>query len=131
MEVNPSNFVHLHLHTEYSTLDGINRVDELPEYIAGLGQEACAITDHGNICGSYKFFKSCKKQNIKPVIGMEAYYTVADRTVRELDDLEEKYYHLVLLAKNNNGLKNLYKYELYEAKNYRVSLMKDYQVVYS
>jgi DNA polymerase-3 subunit alpha len=97
------------MHTEYSTLDGINRIDSLPQYIAGLGQDACAITDHGNISGSYKFYKSCIESNIKPIIGMEAYYTVNDRSAKELDDLDQKYYHLVLLAMNKSGLRNLYK----------------------
>jgi DNA polymerase-3 subunit alpha len=67
------------------------------------------MTDHGNVSGSYSFFKSCKKAGVKPIIGMEAYYTVGDRTVREVDDLEESYYHLVLVAMNNTGLKNLFK----------------------
>jgi len=101
-------FVHLHLHTEYSTLDGINRVDTLPEHIKNIGQQAVAITDHGNVSGSYKFYQSCTKAGIKPIIGMEAYYIVKDRTARELDDLGEKYYHLVLLAQNKTGLQNLY-----------------------
>jgi len=104
-----NEFVHLHTHTEYSLLDGINRIDTLPKHIAGLNQKALAITDHGNVSGSYKFYKSCLKNNIKPIIGMEAYYTVEDRTVREADDLEQSYYHLILLALNNKGLHNLYK----------------------
>ena len=73
-----SEFVHLHLHTEYSILDGINRVEKLPEYIKSIGQDTVAMTDHGNISGSYKFFKECKKAHVKPIIGMEAYYTVLD-----------------------------------------------------
>ena len=104
-----NNFVHLHVHTEYSLLDGINKVSTLPSYIEGIGQKALAITDHGNVSGSYKFYKECKKVGIKPIIGMEAYYTVEDRTVREKDDLGESYYHLVLHALNNEGLHNLYK----------------------
>jgi len=102
-----SNFTHLHVHTEYSVLDGINRVNTLPEYVKGLGQTALAITDHGNISGSYRFFKECRKADIKPIIGMEAYYTTSDRGLRELDDLGEKYYHMVLLAQNDVGLRNL------------------------
>lgn len=101
------SFAHLHLHSEMSLLDGINRLDSLPEHIKSMGQTACALTDHGNISGSYKFFKSCNKAGVKPLLGMEAYYTTADASVRELDDLGEKYYHLVLLAKNGNGLRNL------------------------
>jgi DNA polymerase-3 subunit alpha len=102
-----SDFVHLHMHTEYSTLDGINRVDTLPEHIESLGQKAVAITDHGNISGSYRFVKECRAKNIKPIVGLEAYYTPHDAAVRELDDLGKRYYHMVLLAKNGQGLANL------------------------
>ena len=104
-----NDFVHLHVHTEYSLLDGINRIETLPEYIKNLGQRSLAITDHGNVSGSYKFFKACNKVGVQPIIGMEAYYTVNDRTVRELDDLDAPYYHLILIALNNEGLHNLYK----------------------
>lgn len=104
-----NDFVHLHMHTEYSLLDGINKVSNIPTHIASLNQKAVAITDHGNVSGSYRFYKECKKAGIKPIIGMEAYYTVNDRSVREKDDLEKPYYHLVLLAMNNTGLKNLFK----------------------
>ena len=103
------DYVHLHVHTEYSLLDGINRVKTLPEHIKNLGQRSLAITDHGNVSGSYRFYKSCKKVGIQPIIGMEAYYTINDRTVREVDDLGESYYHLILIALNNKGLHNLYK----------------------
>lgn len=101
------DFVHLHMHTEYSTLDGINRVDTLPEYIKSLGQHSVAITDHGNISGSYRFFKACRSVGVKPIIGLEAYYTPFDASIRALDDLGKRYYHMVLLAKNGQGLRNL------------------------
>ena len=104
-----NDFVHLHVHTEYSLLDGINRIETLPEYIKNLGQRSLAITDHGNVSGSYKFFKACNKVGVQPIIGMEAYYTINDRSVRELDDLDAPYYHLILIALNNEGLHNLYK----------------------
>jgi DNA polymerase-3 subunit alpha len=107
--MNEKQFVHLHLHTEYSLLDGINRVDNIPEYIKSINQGAVAITDHGNVSGSYRFYKKCKEVGIKPIIGMEAYYAINDRTVREVDDLGESYYHLVLVAMNNEGLHNLFK----------------------
>lgn len=110
-----SKFTHLHLHTEFSTLDGINRVNTLPEYIKSIGQNSCAITDHGNISGSYKFYKSCRKAGIKPIIGLEAYYTVGDRAVRERDELNKAYYHMVLLAGNNTGLHNLMKLSSYSS----------------
>lgn len=103
----PSAFCHLHMHTEFSTLDGINRLDTLPAHIKSMGQPAVAITDHGNISGSYQFYKNCKKAGVKPLIGLEAYYTPFDSSVRELDDLGKRYYHMVLLAKNGTGLRNL------------------------
>ena len=106
-------YVHLHVHTEYSLLDGINKVNRLPAYAKKLGMPAVAMTDHGNVSGSYKFYKECKKQDIKPIIGMEAYYTVNDRTAKEPDHLGKSYYHLILLAQNNTGLHNLMKLSSY------------------
>ena len=108
-----NDFVHLHMHTEYSLLDGINKINTLPTHVSNMGQKAVAITDHGNVSGSYRFYKECRKKNIKPIIGMEAYYTVEDRTVKQKDDLENSYYHMVLLAMNNVGLHNLYKLSTY------------------
>ena len=106
----PEDFVHLHVHTEYSTLDGINKINSLPTYAKEeLGQNALAITDHGNISGSYKFVKECRNVGIKPIVGMEAYYTVGDRTAREKDELEKAFYHMILLAADNTGLHNLIK----------------------
>ncbi len=94
---------------EYSLLDGINRTDTLPEYIKSLGQKAVAITDHGNVSGSYEFYKSCNKAGVQPIIGMEAYYSTAGRKIKERDDLGQNYYHMVLIALNNEGLHNLFK----------------------
>tara|TARA_Y100000310_G_scaffold158679_2_gene158108 strand:+ start:2545 stop:4956 length:2412 start_codon:yes stop_codon:yes gene_type:complete len=102
-------FVHLHVHTEYSLLDGINKVARLPTFVKSLGQPAVAMTDHGNISGCYRFYKECNKANIKPIIGMEAYYVVNDRSLKEPDELGKSYYHLILLAQNNIGLHNLIK----------------------
>lgn len=107
--MNKEDFVHLHVHTEYSTLDGINNTEKLPEYAKGLNQQACAITDHGSVAGTYKFNNACKKAGIKPILGIEAYYTVEDRAAKEKDIDGNSYYHLVLLAKNQKGLKNLFK----------------------
>lgn len=103
-----SDFVHLHVHTEMSLLDGINRIDTLPKHAKKLGMPAVAITDHGNLSGAYKFWKSCREAEIKPIIGLEAYYAIGDRRVAEKDDLGESYYHVVLLAENNEGLHNLF-----------------------
>src|SRR6056300_1933 len=112
---NPSEkpYVHLHVHTEYSLLNGINKVNRLPAYAKQMGMPAVAMTDHGNVSGSYKFYKECKKQDIKPIIGMEAYYTINDRTAKEPDHLGKSYYHLILLAQNNIGLHNLMKLSSY------------------
>lgn len=106
--MDPDQFVHLHLHTEYSTLDGINKIKELPQGIADKGMSAVAITDHGTVAGTYSFYKACKNANVKPILGMEAYYTVNDKTAREKDEDGQKYYHLLLIAANNTGLKNLF-----------------------
>ena len=108
-----NEFVHLHVHTEYSLLDGINKVNRLPSQVKQMKQPALAMTDHGNISGSYRFYKECNKAGVKPIIGMEAYYTVGDRTVREPDELGNSYYHLILLAQNNTGLHNLMKLSSY------------------
>lgn len=102
-------FVHLHLHDEMSILDGINRIEKIPKHVKSMGQLAVAETNHGNMSGSYKFYKECKKENIKPILGIEAYYCINDRSAREVDVDGEKYYHLILLAQNNTGLKNLFK----------------------
>jgi len=106
-------FVHFHVHTEYSLLDGINKVSRLPKRAKELGMPAVTISDHGNISGSYKFYKECKKHDIQPIIGMEAYYTVNDRHAKEPDELGKSYYHLILLAQNNTGLHNLMKLSSY------------------
>ncbi len=96
--------------TEFSTLDGINRVDTLPEHVRdNLGQKALACTEHGTLSGAYKFTKSCRKAGIKPIIGLEAYYSITDIGAKELDIDGNRYYHLVMLAKNRVGLKNLVK----------------------
>lgn len=103
------SFVHLHTHTDFSLLDGMNIVSKLPEYAKKLGMSAIAITDHGTIAGCYDHYKACKAAGIKPILGMEAYYCVTDRSAREKDTDGYKYYHLILLAKNQIGWKNLIK----------------------
>jgi DNA polymerase-3 subunit alpha len=101
-------FVHLHLHTEYSLLDGMSKIEPLTKKIASLGQTACAITDHGNMCGVYDFYTKMKKAGIKPIIGSEFYITSGDHRV-QAGGLEEKAknHHLILLAKDYAGYQNL------------------------
>ncbi len=102
------NFVHLHLHTEYSLLDGACRIDRLFERAKELGQTAVAITDHGSMYGALEFYKAAKKHGIKPVIGCEMY--LAPRRMSErIYSLDKDYSHLVLLVKNETGYKNLIK----------------------
>ncbi len=102
-------FAHLHLHTEYSLLDGGNQIDKLVERLAELGMNACAITDHGNLFGAVAFYEACRAKGIKPILGVEAYVTPPGkpRTDRTYSGGGEGGYHLVLLAENNTGWKNL------------------------
>jgi DNA polymerase-3 subunit alpha len=101
-------FVHLHVHTEYSLLDGAGRVGDLLDRAKELGMKALAITDHGCMFGVVNFYKEAIKRDIKPIIGCEVY--VAKRTMADRDPrLDSEQYHLVLLARNNTGYKNLMK----------------------
>ncbi len=103
-----SNFVHLHIHSEFSLLDGANRIKDIPVIAKELGMNAIAITDHGNMFGVIDFYKACKANDIKPIIGCEVY--VAPRTRHDKDpNLDSKYNHLILLAKNKQGYQNLSK----------------------
>jgi DNA polymerase-3 subunit alpha len=101
-----SGFVHLHLHTEYSLLDGACRIGRLMEAVRGQGQQAVAITDHGVMYGVIDFYRAAKKNGIKPIIGCEVY--VARRTrFDRVHELDAEPYHLVLLCENNTGYQNL------------------------
>lgn len=101
-------FAHLHLHTEYSLLDGACRIDRLVSHVKNMGQTALAITDHGVMYGVVDFYRECKKQGIKPVIGCEVY--VAPRTrFDKVQEFDREYYHMVLLCENNTGYQNLIK----------------------
>ncbi len=99
-------FTHLHLHTEYSLLDGLNKISELSKRIKELGMDAVAVTDHGNMYGIIEFYEEMKKAGIKPIIGVEVYVAPNGMEKKEKD---EERYHLVLLAKNLTGYRNLTK----------------------
>ena len=103
-----SKFVHLHIHSEFSLLDGANRIKDLPVRAKELGMDAMAITDHGVMYGAIDFYKACKKEGIKPIIGCEVYVAPRSRFDKE-PNVDNKYNHLILLAKNNQGYKNLSK----------------------
>ena len=101
-------FVHLHVHSEFSLLDGANRIKDLPVRAKELGMDAMAITNHGVMFGAIDFYKACKANGIKPIIGCEVY--VAPRRMADRDpSIDNRYNHLILLAKDNNGYKNLAK----------------------
>lgn len=103
------NFTHLHVHTEYSLLDGSGKIKEMVLRAKELGMDSLAITDHGVMYGVIDFYKACMAEGIKPIIGCEVYVAPNSRFDRELGASEERYYHLVLLAENNTGYQNLMK----------------------
>lgn len=100
-------FTHLHVHTEYSLLDGSNKIKEYVKRVKELGMDSAAITDHGVMYGVIDFYKECKAQGIKPILGCEVYVAPDSRFDKELGGGEDRYYHLVLLAENNIGYANL------------------------
>ena len=103
-----SKFVHLHIHSEFSLFDGANRIKDLPVRAKELGMDSIAITDHGVMFGAIDFYKACKKEGVKPIIGCEVYVAPRSRTDKQ-PGIDNHYYHLILLAKNNEGYKNLSK----------------------
>ena len=102
-------FTHLHVHTEYSLLDGSNKIKEYVKRLKELGMDSGAITDHGVMFGVIDFYKEAKAQGIKPILGCEVYVAPNSRFDKELTGGEDRYYHLVLLAENNIGYANLMK----------------------
>ncbi len=104
----PGKFVHLHTHSHYSLLDGLAKVDDLVKRAKELGMDALALTDHGNLYGAVEFYKAAKVGGIKPILGVEAYLAPRGRSDR-VHGLDERYFHLTLLCKNNVGWKNLVK----------------------
>ena len=102
-------FVHLHVHTEYSLLDGSNKIKEYVARVKELGMNSAAITDHGVMYGVIDFYRAAKEAGIKPILGCEVYVAPNSRFDKESSGGEERYYHLVLLAENNTGYDNLVK----------------------
>ncbi len=102
-------FAHLHVHTEYSLLDGSNKISECVARVKELGMESVAITDHGVMYGVIDFYRAAKAAGIRPIIGCEVYVAPNSRFDREVSGGEDRYYHLVLLAENNTGYQNLMK----------------------
>ena len=103
------SFTHLHVHTEYSLLDGASKIPELVHQTKELGMDSIAITDHGVMYGVIDFYRAAKKEGIKPIIGCEVYVAPGSRFDKEAGKNENRYYHLVLLAENDTGYHNLMK----------------------
>ena len=103
------NFAHLHVHTEYSLLDGSNKIKEYVARVKELGMNSAAITDHGVMFGVIDFYRAAKEAGIKPILGCEVYVAPGSRFDKEAGTNEDRYYHLVLLAENNKGYANLVK----------------------
>ena len=102
-------FTHLHVHTEYSLLDGSSKIKELAVRAKELGMDSMAITDHGAMYGVIDFYRAAREAGIKPILGCEVYVAPGSRFDRENVHGEDRYYHLVLLAENNEGYQNLMK----------------------
>src|SRR3989344_5293397 len=100
------SFVHLHTHSHYSLLDGLSKIKDLVREAARMEMPALAITDHGNLYGAIEFYKAAKSAGIKPIIGVEAY--IASRSLKDKEPgVDERRYHLILLAENDEGYHNL------------------------
>ena len=100
------SFVHLHVHSEFSLLDGLARIPDLVSRAVELGMPALALTDHGTMYGAIKFYQACKKADITPIIGMEAYLALGSMYDRD-PQRDRHRYHLQLLARNDTGYQNL------------------------
>ena len=102
-------FTHLHVHTEYSLLDGSNKIKEYVARVKELGMNSAAITDHGVMYGVIDFYRAAREAGIRPILGCEVYVAPNSRFDKEAAGGEERYHHLVLLAENNTGYANLIK----------------------
>ena len=102
-------FTHLHVHTEYSLLDGSNKIKEYVARVKELGMDSAAITDHGVMYGVIDFYRAAREAGINPILGYEVYVAPGSRFDREVGSGDDRYYHLVLLAENNQGYSNLMK----------------------
>ncbi len=107
MEEKESNFIHLHTHSHYSLLDGLSKLKDIVDIAKKNKMSSIAVTDHGNMYAAIEFYKLAKKEGIKPIIGVEAYMTAGSRKDRAVEGGGKRYYHLILLAKNLQGYKNL------------------------
>ena len=96
-------FTHLHVHTEYSLLDGSNKIKEYVARVKELGMDSAAITDHGVMYGVIDFYRAAREAGINPILGCEVYVAPGSRFDREVGSGDDRYYHLVLLAENNQG----------------------------
>ncbi len=106
LKVKASDYVHLHNHTHHSLLDGMTKVRQLVEKVKIMGMEAVAMTDHGTLSGAIEFYKACKEEGIKPIIGMEAYVAARKHTDKDVQK-DKARFHLIILAMNNKGYENL------------------------
>src|SRR3989344_3267132 len=105
-----NKFAHLHVHTEYSLLDGLSKISKLVKRVKEMGMDTLAITDHGSMHGAIEFYKACNKEGIKPIIGFEAYTTNKDHKIKKDEDGKRtESHHLLLLAKDEEGYRNLMK----------------------
>ena len=102
------SFAHLHAHTEYSLLDGSNKIKEYVARVKELGMDSAAITDHGVMYGVIDFYRAAKAAGINPILGCEVYVAPGSRFDREIGSGDDRYYHLVLLAENNQGYQNAF-----------------------
>jgi len=109
MDAANDKFVHLHIHSHYSLLDGCVRMDELIEQAKAFGMDSLALTDHGNLFGAVDFYKTCKAGDIKPILGLEAYISPTTRQDRSMGKIDTAAYHLILLAADAEGWGNLMK----------------------